>query len=122
MATANSLRPPTDAEIDAAERRLGRKFHPDYRTFLLGGGNVASAKFEPAVVLPGAGHLDLFEMVQRAWNGGVPKDLLPFVEDNADYYCITERGEIVYWSHNGSANERWPSLTAWHHQVCIERK
>jgi len=122
MPTPESLRPPTDAEIDAAEASLGRRFHPDYRAFLKGGGNVANAKFEPAVVLPGGGHLDLLKIVQRAWAAGVPGDLLPFVEDNGDYFCIGERGEVVYWSHNGTVDERWPSLAAWHHQVCVQRK
>lgn len=46
------MRAPTEAEIDAAETRLGRKFHPEYRAFLRGGGDVAGARFEPAVVLP----------------------------------------------------------------------
>src|SRR5262249_8606610 len=95
------------------------KLHPDYRAFLQGGGDVAKARFEAAVVLPGGGHLDLFAMLQRAHDDGVPRDWLPFVEDNGDYYCITARGEILYWSHNGSANERWPSLAAWHDQVCV---
>ena len=114
------FRPPTDAEIAAAEQRLGVTFHPDYRTFLQGGGDVANACFEPAVILPGSGHLDLFEIAQTAWSVvGVPRDLLPFVEDNSDYYCLNSRGEVVYWSHNGSTDELWPSIAAWHQQVCI---
>jgi hypothetical protein len=123
MSFADSLRPPTEAEIDAAEVRLGRKFHPDYRAFLRGGGDIANAKFEPAVVLPGSGHLDLFKIVDTAWNTmGVPRDLLPFVEDNGDYFCMAPNGEIVYWSHDGPTDERWPNLAAWHHQVCVQRK
>ena len=50
------------------------------------------------------------------------RDLLPFVEDNSDYYCLNSRGEVVYWSHNGSTDERWPSIAAWHQQVCINRQ
>ena len=44
------------------------------------------------------------------------------VEDNADYYRITDRGEIVYWSHNGSIDHRWPNLAVWRDQVCVRRK
>jgi hypothetical protein len=117
----NPFRPPTDAEIAAAEQRLGVSFHPDYRAFLQGGGDVANAIFEPAIILPGSGYLDLFEIADTAWSTmGVPRDLLPFVEDNGDYYCLNSRGEVIYWSHNGSTNERWPNIAAWHQQVCVD--
>lgn len=116
------FRAPTDLEIDAAENRLGIKFHPDYRKFLRDGGNVANALFEAAVVLPGSGYCDLIEIAETAWNDiGVPRQYLPFVEDNGDYFCITPDGGIVYWSHNGVTDERWPTLALWHQQVCVER-
>jgi hypothetical protein len=117
------FRPPTDAEIAAAEERLALTFHPDYRAFLKSGGDVADAIIEPAVVLPGAARLDLIEIASTAWNlMGVPRHLLPFVEDNGDYYCIAPSGEVLYWSHNGATDEKWPSIAAWKQQVCIERR
>ncbi|HGY1074313.1 SMI1/KNR4 family protein, partial [Aeromonas salmonicida] len=39
--------------------------------------------------------------------------------DNGDYFCISKTGEVIYWSHNGSSNEKWPNMSAWHNQVCI---
>jgi hypothetical protein len=117
------FRPPTDPEIDAAEARLQFPFPGEYREFLKSGGDVGEAKFEPAVVLPGSSHLDLIEIAGTAWGVvGVPKDLLPFVEDNGDYFCLTRAGEVVFWSHNGSTNERWPDLKNWYQEVCIERR
>jgi hypothetical protein len=117
------FRLPTDAEIASAELRLGLKFHPDYIAFLQSGGDVANAKFEPAVVRPGSSRLDLFKIAESAWNlMGVPRDLLPFVEDNGDYYCVNSRGEVIYWSHNGTTDERWPNIAAWHKQVCVDLK
>jgi hypothetical protein len=84
---------------------------------------VANAVFEPAVILPGADRLDLFKIAAAAWGiMGVPRDLLPFIEDNGDYFCLTSDGEVVYWSHNGSTDERWPTMAAWHQQVCVDRK
>jgi hypothetical protein len=115
------FRIPTDADIATAESRLGIRFHDDYRCFLKSGSDVANATLEPAVVLPGSGHLDIFEIAETAWNVmGLPKDLLPFIEDNGDYFCISKSGEIIYWSHNGSTNEKWPNLPAWHKQVCVD--
>ncbi|MBD8566382.1 SMI1/KNR4 family protein [Oxalobacteraceae sp. CFBP 8763] len=117
------FRLPTDEEINSAEARLGVVFHADYRAFLKSGGDVANAIFDAAVVLPGSGYCDLFEIAQYAWeNAGVPRDLVPFVQDNGDYFCISSAGEVSYWSHNGATSERWPSLSNWFQQVCIERR
>jgi hypothetical protein len=60
----NAFRPPTDAEIAAAEECLGISFHPDYRAFLKGGGDVGHSRLQLAVILPGAGHLD-FSKLQK---------------------------------------------------------
>lgn len=115
------FRAPTDAEIDAAEARLKFKFHTDYRAFLKGGGNVGEAALEAAVILPGSGHLDLFEIADEAWGDmELPRDLLPFIEDNGDYYCLTEKGGVVFWSHNGTSEEKWATFDDWYQQVCVE--
>jgi hypothetical protein len=117
------FRPPTDEEISSAEARLGVVFHPDYRSFLKSGGDVGNAVFESAVVLPGSGYCDLFEIAQYAWErAGVLRDLVPFIEDNGDYFCISSSGEVSYWSHNGATSECWPDLSSWFQQVCIERQ
>lgn len=117
------FRRPTDKEITSAESRLGVVFHPDYRAFLKGGGDVGNATFDPAVVLPGSGYCDLFEIAQYAWeNAGVPRNVVPFIEDNGDYFCISPCGEVTYRSHNGEASERWPSFPSWFQQVCVERE
>lgn len=117
----DAFRIPTDAEIDLVEQTLGLQFHPDYRAFLTSENNVTNAGFEPAVVLPGSGHLYLVEMAKIAWDErGVPRDLLPFVDNNGDYFCLTETGEVVYWSHNGTTHERWSTLADWHQQIGME--
>jgi len=61
--------------------------------------------------------------VDAAWNlMGVPRHLLPFVENNGDYFCLTPSGEVVYWSHNGTTDEKWPNIAAWRQQVCVEKR
>jgi hypothetical protein len=59
---------PTEAEVYAAERRLGVQFPRDYRYFLLHGSDVTYGTVEPAVVTPDAGHLDLVEVTKGAWD------------------------------------------------------
>jgi hypothetical protein len=114
------FRLPTEAEVSAAERTLGIQFPPDYRYFLLHGSDVAYGTLEPAVVIPDSGNLDLVEMVQNARESGVPKDHLPFCEDNGDYYCLTPDSRVVLWSHDGLFSGRWSDLSQWIQKVWLE--
>lgn len=111
---------PTADEVEAAEFQLRVKFHEDYRRFLLEASDVVHGTLEPARVTPG--HLDLVEMVRAAWDqDGVPRNLLPFCYDNANYFCVSDAGEILYWDHNGTTEEKWPNFAAWIKQVWIEK-
>lgn len=115
------LRLPTLDEVSATERTLGIVFHSDYRRYLIEASDVVHGRLEPGTVVPGGGHTDLIPMVQAAWRDmGLPRELLPICEDNGDYYCITGSGEVVYWSHNGPTDERWPDLATWIQKVWID--
>lgn len=115
------LRLPTEEEVGAAEERLDVRFHEDYRRYLLEASDVVYGNLEPAVVVPDVGYLDLIEMAENAWEEWeVPRDLLPICEDNADYYCVNEAGEVLFWSHDGTTHERWPDLATWIKRVWIE--
>jgi len=115
------LRLPDPNEVDEAQKQLGVKFHPDYRKFLLEASDVIFGVKEPCTVIPDGGHTDLLEVAKEAWDQvGVPRDLIPICEDNGDYYCMNNSGEVVYWSHNGPTDERWPDLATWIKQVWID--
>ena len=115
------LRVPTMDEVENAQHRLGVTFHPDYRKYLLEASDVVFGTKEPCTVTPDGGHTDLISIAMAAWQQmGLPPDLLPICEDNGDYYCVNSSGEVVFWSHNGLSNERWPDLAAWIKQVWIE--
>lgn len=58
------------------------RFPDDYRYFLLDGSDVVSGTLEPAVITPDAGYLSLVEVAHSAWAAGVPRDLVPFCEDD----------------------------------------
>ena len=114
------LRLPTDAEVDAAEDQLGIKFPADYRRYLLQASDVVYGPLEPAVVIPDAGHLSLTDIAETAWDEmEVPRNLLPFCEDNGDYYCLTETGEVEFWSHDGATDDKWKDLATWISEVWI---
>ncbi len=109
------LRLPTPAEVDAAERDIGVSFHPDYRRFQLEVSNVVAGVLEPAVVLPGMmPYLDLRKTVEDARRIGVPRDVLPFCQDNGDYFFIDRAGQVGFWDHNGRvAVPLKKSLASW---------
>ena len=114
------LRLPTAAEVGAAEEQLGLKFPAEYRQYLLTASDVVYGSLEPAIVIPDAGHLNLIDIAETAWDEmDVPRELLPFCEDNGDYYCLNARGEVEYWSHNGATDEKWKDLATWIKEVWI---
>ena len=111
---------PTESEIAEAEDWLGVKFPSDYRYFLLHGSDVVYGITEPARVTPDAGHLSLVKVATRAWQVGVPKEFLPFCEDNGDYFCFAPDGRIGLLSHDGLRGGSWPDLSHWIQKFWIE--
>ena len=115
------FRLPTEAEVNQAENTLGVKFPADYRRYLLEASDLVFGALEPAVVTPDAGYLSLVEVAESAWDEmDLPRDLLPFCEDNGDYYCLNQAGEVEYWSHNGATDEKWKDLATWIKEVWID--
>ena len=54
----------------------------------------------------------------------LPTHLIPFVNDNDDYYCFDIKSsnqdfKVVYWSHNGSSNENWENFLDWMEKCLI---
>ena len=109
---------PSEEEVSAAERELGLDFPPDYRRFLLEASDVVFSTLEPCVVTPDAGYRDLVKKAHEAWEIGVPRDWLPFCDDNSDYFCV-DGNKVRYWSHNGDTDEHWPDLGTWIDRVWI---
>src|SRR5262249_51831625 len=82
--------------------------------------DVVFGNFEPATITDAESHTDLFTIADEAWDEmELPKKLLPICEDNGDYYCMNAKGEVVFWSHNGSTDEKWKNLATWIEEVWI---
>ena len=113
------LRLPTEHEIEQVEKELGVKFHPDYERYLLQASDVVFGILEPATIPSDSGHTYIVPLAKEAWALGVPRDLVPIAEDNGDYYCMNKVGQVLFWSHNGATDEKWPDLAAWIRKVWI---
>jgi hypothetical protein len=113
---------PTEDEVEFAEQQLGIKFSSDYRRFLLEVSDVVVPTLEPATVTLPPDRQNLVENAKVAWTiYGVSRDLLPICEDNANYYCLNSNGEVIYWSHDGTSNEKWINLATWIKEVWIDK-
>jgi hypothetical protein len=114
---------PTEEEVMAVEKALGVAFHPYYLQFLLQASDIDFGLIEPATATDDTSHTNLVRMAQLAWaRVGLPRILLPICEDNGDYFCMNAAGEVIYWSHNGTTDEKWPDLATWIEQVWISRQ
>lgn len=115
------FRLPTEAEVSAAEKRLNVRFHEDYRRFLLEASDVVVGTLEPAMVAADCGYLDLCEIAEYAWDEmELPLTLLPICEDNGDYYCLNKKGEVEFWSLDGTTNDKWQDLATWIKEIWID--
>lgn len=114
---------PDDNLLDLYEKELGMSLPWEYRIFLKEAGDsiyngkdalrVTSLRNHPRELLPNA---------KDAWAAGVPRLWLPFCEDNGNYYCISETGDVRFWAHDGASSDTWPTLGAWIKSVWIDEQ
>ena len=108
---------PSEADVDRVLDDVGVVVHNDLRRWFLEASDIVFGSLEPVRV--GGGHTDFAKTLDLARSWGVPPDAVPICEDNSDFYCIEPSGEVVYWSHNGTTDERWPDLATWITEVWI---
>ena len=118
-AVPNPLRLPTDDEVREMEAQTGIAFHPDLRYYLLEASDVVFSTLEPITVSDPNAHTHFPRVLESARGYGIPTDLVPICEDNADFFCIDGSGRIIFWDHNGSTEVSWSSLAEWISEVWI---
>lgn len=110
---------PTEAEVKAIESMTGILFPQDFRRYLLEASDVVFGVREPVTITRPNSPRHFPEVLADARKWGVPEDLIPLCHDNADYYCVAPSGEVVFWSHDGVSDERWPDIATWIEEVWI---
>ncbi len=110
---------PSSTDVEAVEADLGITLPSDLCRYLLEVSDVFVGTLEPVTLGRIDSHTHLLNVIQSARAYGVPDELLPFCEDNADFFCFNNKGEIEYWSHNGTTDERWPDLATWIEDVWL---
>jgi hypothetical protein len=110
---------PVIEDVVAVEEKLNVKLPPSYVKYQLEYSDVVFGHYDLFQIINDGSPLDLVNEIQEARkNYGLEAHLLPFVEDNGDYFCFDLKTpapeyEVVYWSHNGITNERWKNFLDW---------
>jgi len=111
---------PDDRILDRYEDILQVKFSDEYRYLIKKIGYIMCNGMDNLDLTENqSGQRDLVEYTEMARELGLPKDWVPIVEDNGDYYCVKPDGKVVFWSHHGSSDEEWENIAAWIHEVWI---
>jgi hypothetical protein len=114
---------PDESLLDVYERELGVTIPGEYRTFLKEASDSVFNGKDALRVTSAQNHpRELLHAAREAWSAGVPKVWLPFCEDNGNYYCISDEGDIKFWAHDGTSSESWPTLGAWIKAVWIDEQ
>lgn len=115
------MRLPSPVEVDRLEFSIGFQFPEDYKRFLLEASDVVVGRLEPATVSNPKDHVYLPKILEDARSYSVPLDVLPFCEDNADFFCLTKEGRVKFWSHDSGTftNEEWETLAQWIEEVWL---
>lgn len=113
------MRLPCLEEVQAVEKVTGVSFPPDLKRYLLEGSDVVFGTLEPVTVTNPQAHTHFPTVLAQARELGLPPGLVPICADNADFFCIASSGEVLFWSHNGTSDERWSCLAAWIASVWI---
>ena len=111
---------PSEEDLSRIEKEVGITLHSDLKRFLLEASDVTYGVKEPITISKPDAHTHFPAVVNSAREYGVPEDLVPICEDNADFYCQKPSGEIVFWSHNGTTDESWSDLATWIKEVWID--
>ncbi|WP_052354351.1 SMI1/KNR4 family protein [Flectobacillus major] len=114
----------SEPEIEKVEKELGITFPIAYKTFAkeylnIGLRGVQFLPFnssEPMYLIN--------ELNNARTYFELPNHLIPFINNNDDYYCFDLKSNIpdykvAYWSHNGTTNEKWDNFLDWMEKCLI---
>lgn len=102
-------------------KKLGFIFPLEYLEFIKSGYDLGDAPLDALEISNPPSYADIFEALESARKYyQLPKDLCPICENNSDYYCLNQKGEVVFWSHNGATDDGWLNVTVWRNSMAVE--
>lgn len=92
----------------------------DFREFLLSVSDVVYGSIEPVTAADPNMHTYLPEVAAKAWDEGLPRDLLPICEIATGYYFIDEESVIGLWENQQRTEDRWETIWDWCRDVWLD--
>jgi hypothetical protein len=113
-----------EAEIEKVEVELGIYFPISYKAFARDYLNIGLRGIQFLPLESSKPMYLLSELNSARKYFGLPNHLIPFINDNDDYYCFDLKSNdsdynVVYWSHNGTTNEKWKNFLDWMEKCLI---
>lgn len=108
-------------KLQRLSKKLGFIFSLEYLEFIKSGYDLGDAPLDALEISNPPSYADIFEALESARKYyQLPKDLCPICENNSDYYCLNQKGEVVFWSHNGATDDGWLNVTVWRNSMAVE--
>ena len=110
---------PSEEQINEYEKYLNIRLPESYKKCLESCSNVSLGGLQLLIPSKSGDYLDIYQaLIDINSVENFPKNFLPFVFDNADYFCFNLNKnapdyEVVYWSHNGQTDEKWANFDDW---------
>lgn len=111
---------PDEDDLVEIEEAILISLPDEYKQFLLEVSDVIYGSLEPATVTDAQSHTYLPELAARAWDTGLPRDLIPICESQQGWYCITQEGQILLSRGGENTVDEWPSVWSWAKEVWLE--
>lgn len=112
---------PDDDDLVEIEEEILISLPDEYKYFLMEVSDVVYGSVEPATVMDSQSHTYLPDMAAHAWDIGMPREYIPICNHEDGFYCITQEGEILFWSRSSeSVEDEWPSIWNWAKDVWLE--
>ncbi|MGB0733602.1 MAG: SMI1/KNR4 family protein [Pontibacterium sp.] len=121
QSVAYPLERPTHEQLVEAQEEILLHIPRDMKEFMLLTGDVIYGRLEPVTAADPHSHTFLPEVAANAWAEGLPREYLPVCADGADYYVISQEGEVYLWhGDDESLDEEWASIWHWARDVWLE--
>ncbi|NVJ50436.1 MAG: SMI1/KNR4 family protein [Gammaproteobacteria bacterium] len=86
----------------------------EFKEYLLSVSDVVYGALEPVTASDPQLHTYLPEVAAVAWDGGLPRYLIPVCEYQGGYFAVTQEGEVQYWRGDEQQEDlEWESLWQW---------
>ncbi len=104
---------PTEDDLLDVEEALLLQLPKDYRAFLLSVSDLVIGSLEPATAADPQSHTYLPELAAAAWDGGLPRYLIPICVTGPLVYAIDPDGQVSAWQGATQRSGVWETVWEW---------